>query len=176
MKPASSATSGSVARIARQSSNRASSSSTRRSRSGSRAASVCVDLAVAPAAPGPRERGDDDRCRRRARRAAAARRAGRSPRFGGSASTPGPNWSTSSALICAPLFPAAMLARMNAFIRVAIGELDWSRVVLHVGQTISASRSACRGGPASAAAAQTSARAASERRREPGHCALPSAA
>ena len=36
----------------------------------------------------------------------------------------------------------AMLVRMYSFIRVAIGELDWSRVVWHVGQTISASRSA----------------------------------
>ena len=39
---------------------------------------------------------------------------------------------------------------MNAFIRVAIGEFDWSSVVWHVGQTISASRSAWRGGPAHA--------------------------
>ena len=92
------------------------------------------------------------RRRRRCRRASAA--SGRSqasrskPRFGGSASTAGPNWSTSFALICAALSPAAIRARMNAFIRVAIGELDWSSVVWQVGQTISASRSAWRGGSA----------------------------
>ena len=89
------------------------------------------------------------------------------PRLGGSASTPGPNWSTSSALISAALWPAAICARMNAFIRVAIGELDWSSVVLQVGQTISASRSAWTGLPAAAAPARAS--AASSRREQAAH-------
>ena len=48
---------------------------------------------------------------------------------------------------------------MYAFIRVAIGEFDWSSVVLQVGQTISASRSAC-------TAAARGGRRAGERQRD----------
>ena len=69
---------------------------------------------------------------------------------------------------------------MNVFIRAAIGEVDMSRVVLQVGQTISASRSACRGGLAAtadpASAEPPSASAARTCREEPDHCAWPSAA
>ena len=43
------------------------------------------------------------------------------PRFGGSASTAGPNWSTSCALISAALSPAAIRSRMYVFIRVGDG-------------------------------------------------------
>ena len=97
------------------------------------------------------------------------------PRFGGSASTAGPNWSTSFALICAELSPAAIRTRMNVFIRVAIGEVDMSSVVLQVGQTISASRSACRGGlGGDGRACQRERR--ETRREKPDHCAWPSAA
>ena len=46
---------------------------------------------------------------------------------------------------------------MYDFIRVAIGEFDWSSVILQVGQTISASRSACFGGAAPRATANASA-------------------
>ena len=43
------------------------------------------------------------------------------PFFGGSASTAGPNWSTSGALISLFVSPAAIRSRMNAFIRSATG-------------------------------------------------------
>ena len=92
------------------------------------------------------EQADDDHADARARRAGAARRARSKPRFGGSASTPGPNWSTSAALISLFVSPAAIRSRMNAFIRSATGAFDWSSVVSQTGQTSSASSSAALGG------------------------------
>ena len=104
-----------------------------------------------------------------ARRAEAPRRAGRSPRFGGVARTAGPNWSTSSLLISAALAPAAIRARMYAFIRDATGALDWSSVVWQVGQTSSASRSAGFGRSAAAAAGTANASTSASDGDEPHH-------
>ena len=143
------------------SSNRASSSSTRRSSSGSSGSPPPRRPVAAAGSTSTRERRPRPR-RRRARPSGSSQARRSNPCFGGSASTPGPNWSTSCALISAALSPAAIRARMYAFIRVAIGELDWSSVVLQVGQTISASRSACTGG---AAAAGRPARAGERQRR-----------
>ena len=91
--------------------------------------------------------------RRRAGRAEASHASRSNPDFGGSASTPGPNWSTRSSLICSSVQPAAMCCRMSCFIRCATGAFDWSSVVSHVGQTSSASRSAGLGAAASGDAA-----------------------
>ena len=110
---------------------------------------------------------DRDRADERARRAEGARRAGRSRRSGGSASTPGPNSATSASLISCSESPAAIRARMNAFIRSAIGAFDWSSVVSQTGQTISDSRSAAFGGaaPSPPPAATSAPRAATTRER-----------
>ena len=153
-KPATRATKGSVAVMVP--SNRASSSSTRRSSSGS--------SGLLPASPGRRG------CRlhvhastatatapARARRAAAPRRAGRTRASEARRARRGRTGRRAAALISAALSPAAIRARMYAFIRVAIGEFDWSSVILQVGQTISASRSACFGGPPAAVPASASA-------------------
>ena len=64
------------------------------------------------------------------------------PRFGGAASTCSPNWATSVSLISGFVSPAAMRARMNVRMRSATGDVDWSSVVWHVGQTTSPSSSA----------------------------------
>ena len=101
------------------------------------------------------------------------------PRFGGSASTAGPNWSTRLALICAALSPAAIRARMNAFIRVAIGSSTDRASSCRSGR-----RSPPRDRPAVAGSRlwQTRESRAGERERceagreEPDHCAWPSAA
>ena len=103
------------------------------------------------------------------------------PFFGGTASTAGPNWSTSAALISPFVSPAAIRSRMNAFMRSATGAFDVSSVVSQTGQTSSDSSSAavgrCSLAPAGAtrasamsasAAALTPARArARSRRRAP---------
>ena len=78
-------------------------------------------------------------------------------------------------MICSALSPAAIRTRMNVFIRAAIGEVDMSSVVLQVGQTISASRSAWRGGLGGDGRAGERERG-EDRREEPDHCAWPSAA
>ena len=56
------------------------------------------------------------------------------PRFGGAASTPSPNWSTSWSLISVFVSPAAIRVEMNARMRSEIGELESASCVLQVGQ------------------------------------------
>ena len=64
---------------------------------------------------------------------------------GGTASTPVPKSATSFALISLFESPAAIRARMNAFIRRAIGASEVSSVVSQTGQTSSDSSSAAVG-------------------------------
>ena len=63
-----------------------------------------------------------------------------------------PNWSTSCALISLFVSPAAIRARMNAFIRRATGASEVSSVVSQTGQTSSDSSSAAVGFDSLAAA------------------------
>ena len=118
-------------------------------------------LVVAPAAPVPGEQPDDDGAERQPgerqqprdqleARASAARRA-RSGRTGRRA----------AALISLFESPAAIRARMNAFIRSATGASEVSSVVSQTGQTSSDSSSAAVGRSSLAAAGAASASAAS---------------
>ena len=103
------------------------------------------------------------------------------PLRGGTARTAVPNWSTSCALISLFVSPAAMRARMNAFIRRATGASEVSSVVSQTGQTSSDSSSAAVGFDSLAAAPpRRRARAAAHERREQPHglacraCRIPS--
>ena len=110
----------------------------------------------APAAPAPRGRTEHDRAAR-AHAASGNSHASRSnPCVAGRATTDGPNVAISLSSICERVSPAAMRREMNAFMRSAIGELDWSSVVWQVGQITSPSSSPCVGcaSLASAGAAQ----------------------
>ena len=129
-----------------------------RRRRGARAAGRAAPRPRAPAARGAAPGPDEERRRppRPATSAASGRSQARRPKppSGGFASTPVPNWATSSSLISCSLSPAAIRVRMNAFIRCAIGALDWSSVVSQTGQTSCDSRSAALGGAAAAAGPQ----------------------
>ena len=89
------------------------------------------------------------------------------PCFDGFAITSGPNCATSLRSISLFVSPARMRAAMNTFMRAAIGELDWSSVVWHVGQTTSPSSSPSVGWLSLAAATGASASTSSKSREQP---------
>ena len=88
------------------------------------------------------------------------------PCFDGSARIAGPNWATSFRLISLFVSPAAIRAEMNCRMRSAIGAVDWSSVVLHVGHITSPSSSPSVGWRSLAAAGAASTSGEEQRGRE----------